>query len=240
MRVRYPRGWPPGWGKHPAFAAFLAVLWGAAAVAALYGLRSLAESAADPITATDPLFDRDQLDWIGRGALLLMIPVALVLLWSIFLLVRAVPDFWRTRTTTGELVRARRRSQIFQSSNRNNPRYWYYLALDDGTRPRIRSWRVRRDIYDAHAQGEAIGRLTHPQASALSLSGPPRPERRLPPVAVQLQDLGPPHQALSSEAHAVRLCCTPSIERGGPLLCAVQVEDFMTGLEDAAVDVAGR
>jgi Predicted membrane protein (DUF2207) len=159
VRVRYPRGWPPGWGKHPAFATFLAVLWGAAAVAAFYGLRSLAQSAADPITATDPVFNRDQLDWIGRGALLLMIPVALVLLWSIFLLVRAVPDFWRTRTTTGELVRARRRSQIFQSSNRNNPRYWYYLALDDGTRPRIRSWRVRRDIYDAHAQGETVGAL---------------------------------------------------------------------------------
>jgi Predicted membrane protein (DUF2207) C-terminal domain len=159
VRVRYPRGWPPGWGKHPAFAAFLAVLWGAAAVAALYGLRSLAESAADPITASDPLFDRDQLDWIGRGALLLMIPVALVLLWAVFLLVRAVSDFWRTRTATGELVRARRRSQIFQSSNRNNPRYWYYLALDDGTRSRIRSWRVRRDLYDAHSQGETVAAM---------------------------------------------------------------------------------
>ncbi len=159
VRVRYPRGWPPGWGKHPAFATFLAVLWGAAAVAALYGLRSLAQSAADPITATDPLFDRDQLDWIGRGALLLMIPVALVLLWAIFLLVRAVPDFWRTRTATGELVRARRRSQIFQSNNRNNPRYWYYLALDDGTRSRIRSWRVRQDLYDAHSQGETVAAM---------------------------------------------------------------------------------
>ena len=56
-------------------------------------------------------------------------------------------------------MRARRRRQIFQSSNRNNPKYWYYLALDDGTRPRIRSWRVRRDIYDAHAQGETVGAL---------------------------------------------------------------------------------
>jgi hypothetical protein len=54
VRVRYPRGWPPGWGKHPAFAA-------------------------EPITAADPLLDRDQLDWIGRGALLLTIPAALVL-----------------------------------------------------------------------------------------------------------------------------------------------------------------
>jgi hypothetical protein len=73
VRVRYPRAWPPGWGKHPAFALFVAVLWGAVAVAALYGLTRLAESAAEPITATDPLFDRDQLDWIGRGVLLLTI-----------------------------------------------------------------------------------------------------------------------------------------------------------------------
>jgi len=162
VRVGYPRGWPPGWGKHPAFATFLAVLWGAAAVAALYGLTRAAQSAADPITSADPLFDRDQLDWIGRGALLLTIPAALVLLWAIVLLVRAVPDFWRTRKTTGDLVRARRRRQIFRSSSNNNPRYWYYLALDDGTRRRIRSWRVRRDLYDAHSQGDTVTTLYTP------------------------------------------------------------------------------
>jgi Predicted membrane protein (DUF2207) len=132
VRVRYPRGWPPGWGKHPAFALFLAVLWGAAAVAALYGLVRLAQSAADPITSTDPLFGRDQLDWIGRGALLLTIPCALLIAWAIFLAVRSVPDLWARRTSTGELVRARPRRQIFQSSDSDNPRYWYYLALDDG------------------------------------------------------------------------------------------------------------
>ena len=88
-----------------------------------------------------------------------MIPVALVLLWAVILLVRAVPDFWRSRMATGELVRARRRSQIFQSSNHNNPPYWYYLALDDGTRSRIRSWRVRRDLYDAHSQGDTVAAM---------------------------------------------------------------------------------
>jgi hypothetical protein len=56
-------------------------------------------------------------------------------------------------------VRARRRRQIFQSSNDNNPRYWYYLALDDGTRRRIRAWRVRRDIYNAHSQGDTVTTL---------------------------------------------------------------------------------
>jgi hypothetical protein len=67
-----------------------------------------------------------------------------------------VPDFWRSRTSTGDLVRARRRRQIFQSSNRNNPKYWYYLALDDGAHTRIRSWRVRREIYNAHSQGQSV------------------------------------------------------------------------------------
>src|SRR5262249_8606298 len=132
VRIRYPRGWPPGWGKHPAFATFLAVLWGAAAGAAIYGLTRAAQSAADPITSTDPLLDREQLDWVGRGALLLTIPVAILLVWAAFLLVRAVPDFWNARTSTGELVRARRRRQIFQSSNNNTPRYWYYLASTTG------------------------------------------------------------------------------------------------------------
>jgi hypothetical protein len=159
VRVRYPRGWPPGWGKHPAFATFLAVLWGTAAVAAIYGLTRAAQSAAEPITSANPLLDRDQLDWIGRGALLLTIPMALLLLWAAFLLVRSVPDFWNARTATGELARARRRRQIFQSSKSSTPRYWYYLALDDGTRPRIRSWRVRRDLYHAHSQGETVTAL---------------------------------------------------------------------------------
>jgi hypothetical protein len=156
VRVRYPRGWPPGWGKHPAYAAFLAVLWGGAAGAAIYGLTRVAQSAAEPITSTDPLLDRNQLDWVGRGALLLTIPTAILIVWAAFLLVRSVPDFWTTRTTTGELVRARRRRQIFQSSDSNTPRYWYYLALDDGTRRRIRSWRVRSDLYNEHPQGDTI------------------------------------------------------------------------------------
>ncbi|HYV59525.1 MAG TPA: hypothetical protein VFA62_05590 [Acidimicrobiia bacterium] len=155
VRVRYPRGWPPGWGKHPAFATFLAVLWGAGAVAAIYGLTRLAQWAHEPITSSDSSFSRDQLDWIGRGALLLTIPLALVVLWALYVLVRAVPDFWLRRTSAGDLVRARARRQIFQW-NSDMPNHWYYFALDDGARRRIRSWRVRRELYDAHSQGDTI------------------------------------------------------------------------------------
>ncbi|SRR6266487_6617139 len=161
VRVRYPRGWPPGWGTHPAFAVFLAVLWGAVAIGALYGLVRVAQWAAEADTTTDPTFTREQLDWIGRGALLVTIPFALVLLWALYLLVRAVPDLWLRRTANGDLVRARARQQIFES-NSDNPKYWYYLALDDGTRSRIRSWRVHRELYEAHPQGETVTALFTP------------------------------------------------------------------------------
>jgi hypothetical protein len=134
---------------------FLAAFWSAVSVAALYGLVRVAQATAETSTSTDPTFTRQQLDWIGRGALLLTIPFALVLAWALYVLVRAVPDLWLRRTTSGDLVRARARRQIFQSNN-DNPEYWYYLALDDGTHPKIRSWRVRRDLYQSHSEGETV------------------------------------------------------------------------------------
>ena len=53
-----------------------------------------AQSAADTSTSTDPTFTREQLDWIGRGALLLTIPFGFVLLWALYVLARAAPDPW--------------------------------------------------------------------------------------------------------------------------------------------------
>jgi hypothetical protein len=123
-----PAGMATGMGQAPCVRAVPRPALGAVAVAALFGLTRLAESAAEPI----------------------------------FLAVRSVPDLWATRRSTGELVRARRCRQIFQSGDSDNPRCWYYLALDDGTRRRIRSWRVRRDIYDAHSQGETVSAMYTP------------------------------------------------------------------------------
>ncbi len=151
VRVRYPRALPPGWGKHPGFALFLAVVWGGIAGAAIYGLTRIARAEVTP----DPTFTREQLDWIGRGALILCIPFAFVLAWALFVLVRAVPDLWIRRTVTGEIVRARTRRQIFQSDS-DNPKYWYYLAVDDGSRNRISAFRVRRPLYDSCDQGDIL------------------------------------------------------------------------------------
>ncbi len=151
VKVRYPRAWPPGWGKHPGFALFLAVFWGGIAVAALYGLTRVASADTTP----DPTFTREQLDWIGRGALILCIPFAVVTLWALLVLVRAVPDLWMRRTITGEIVRARERRQVF-SSDSDTPKYWRYLGIDDGTDRTIRAFRVSPAIYGTCNQGDGV------------------------------------------------------------------------------------
>lgn len=152
LKVRYPRARPPAWGKHPAFAIFLGLLWGTIAVIGLQKLSALASDVDGTVDTTFKL-DRDQLDWIGRGALIAMVPLALLLLWALYVLVRAVPDLWLRHSATGELVRARQRQQRFAY---NGPKFWYYLALDDGTQPRVRALRVRSAIYSSHRQGETV------------------------------------------------------------------------------------
>lgn len=151
VRVRYPRAIPPGWGKHPAFALFLAVVWGGVAAALLYGLLTLANAELTP----DPTFTREQLDWIGRGALIACIPFLIVVGWALWVLVRAVPDLWRRHEITGDVVRRRQRRQIF-GSDRDNPKYWYYVALDGGTGSRVSAFRVRPQLYRSCRQSTTV------------------------------------------------------------------------------------
>ena len=68
--------------------------------------------------------------------------------------VRALPDLWTRQTVTGEIVRARRYRQWAKSGD--NPKYWYYLAVDDGSDASVVAWRVRSDIWSAHAQGQTV------------------------------------------------------------------------------------
>ncbi|MGH9013647.1 MAG: DUF2207 family protein [Acidimicrobiia bacterium] len=170
VRVRYPRARPPAWGKHPGVALVLGLFWGAAALTALYGLLRVANAERDPF---DPTFTQSQLDWIGRGALILCVPVVLLLTWALYVLIQAGPDLWRDRVVTGDVVRARVRQQVFQSDG-DNPKHWYYLALDDGTADRISAWRVRRDLYDAHSQGETVTAVVTPNLGYLREIRAPR------------------------------------------------------------------
>jgi hypothetical protein len=156
VRVRYPRVWPPAWGKHPGPAILLAVVSGGAAGLAIAWLADVAGSGRDRSLG----FSQSTYDWVGRIALLGIGVCALVVVWAIWVLVRAVPDLWSRRTVTGEIVRARRRTQGMSSGNQ--PKYWYYLAVDDGSTDHIRAWRVRAPVWSGCYQGELVNATVTP------------------------------------------------------------------------------
>ncbi|MGZ4689727.1 MAG: DUF2207 family protein [Acidimicrobiia bacterium] len=132
VRVRYPRVRPPGWGRHPALATALGLFWGIGSIYLLVQLTSR----------------------VGNGAVLLAAFLAVPLLWSIWVLTEAVPDLFTTRTITGTVLRCRVRTQLL--SNNQSPRYWYYVAIDDGSRDRIAAFRVPEDRYVSVRQGQRV------------------------------------------------------------------------------------
>jgi hypothetical protein len=148
VRVRYPRGLPPTWGKHPLFAIALALFWGVVAGFIGFGLLQVVE------TDRPTEISASAWEWVDAAATIALVPVVLTLAWCAWVLVRATPDLWQTRSVSGDIVRSRRHRQVFTSSD--DPSYWHYLAVDDGTRDRIRAWRVSSSIWSAHSQAEAV------------------------------------------------------------------------------------
>jgi hypothetical protein len=155
VRVRYPRAFPPTWGKHPVLAVALALLWGAVAILVGYGLAEL-RAADRPVEVS-----RSAWDWVDRGTAIAYVPVVLVVAWALWVLWRAVPDLWQTRTIDGDIVRGRRFRQWFSSGE--NPDYWCYFAVDDGSTERIRAWRVRDELWKQHSQGESVRAVVTPR-----------------------------------------------------------------------------
>lgn len=132
VRVRYPRVRPPGWGRHPALATFLGLLWGAIALYLLVGL----------------------FRQIGNVAVVFAAILAFPLVWSLWVLSAAIPDLFTTRTVTGTVLRCRARTRYF--SNNDSPKYWYYVAIDDGSRDRIAALRVSEDRYRSVHQSQTV------------------------------------------------------------------------------------
>jgi hypothetical protein len=148
VRVRYPRARPPAWGKHPVLALGLALFWAAVAALVGYGLVQLADSdRPKEISAT-------AWTWVERGTVIGLVPVLLALAWAAWVVLNAVPDCWQRRTVVGDIVRDRRYRQWFSSGD--DPDYWYYLAVDDGTHDRIAAWRVRESLWEQRSQGETV------------------------------------------------------------------------------------
>ncbi len=132
VRVRYPRVRPPGWGTQPVAATALGLFW--LALATFLIVR---------------IVDADL-----NGSLAVIAVLAFPWLWAVWILVAAIPDLFTTRTVTGTVLRCRARARLL--SSRNEPKFWYYVALDDGTRPRIAAYRVSEDLYRAVRQGQTV------------------------------------------------------------------------------------
>jgi Predicted membrane protein (DUF2207) len=132
VRVRYPRVRPPGWGHPPVLATALGVFWAAVAIILLVRLAGR----------------------VGSISVLIATVLAFPLLWSLWVLSAAIPDLFTTRAMTGTVLRCRVRARVLASQN--DPKYWYYVAIDDGTHDRIRAFRVSEDRYRSVRQGQTV------------------------------------------------------------------------------------
>jgi hypothetical protein len=124
------------------------VAWGGLATYVLWLLGRLADSAAPAGIQSDDW------GWVHGFALIVMIPFAVVALWAVIALVRALPDLASTRSLKGEIVRERKFRQWFEWGN--EPKYWYYLAVDDGSEDRIKALRLRESVWSQHSQGDTV------------------------------------------------------------------------------------
>lgn len=133
VRVRYPRGWPPGWGRRPAGAALTGVIGVAVGGYVLFQLvrTDLAPAVAVPVEVV----------------------LGVIVAWSLVVAWTGVGDLGRSRVVTGVVVGRRVRASRVPG-RRGHERF--YVAVDDGTRARVRAWRVRRSVYDGCREGARV------------------------------------------------------------------------------------
>jgi hypothetical protein len=141
VRVRYPRVRPPAWGRHPAVATLLGI-----------------------VVVGAPTYLLSRLDPPGGSRALAAIAIAVLgvpILWGVAVLWRAIPDLFATTVVTGVALRCRTRSR--GTSSGNQPKCWYYVAVDDGTRARIAAYRVPRAVYERVVQGTTVTATVTPR-----------------------------------------------------------------------------
>jgi hypothetical protein len=139
VRIRYPSSLPPGYGRHPALVAAVGAVVACFGVivgpAVLAAARALVEGAAD-------FAGEEVVPWwvrlvVGLIAGTFAAFAAVVALAGASMLVSGVADLVRgRRTIEGRVLRVRARGD-------DDNEYWH-VAVDDGTRDRIRAWRIDR------------------------------------------------------------------------------------------------
>ncbi len=168
VRIAYPKRIPPGWGRHPALATAigLAGLLGGLFVARIF-FPPMADVASQLVESLgDEGFD--PLDLVGAVVFGIPAVVAAVLVArSAVMLLASVPDLFVTKEVQGVVLRFRRREKDT------------YVAVDDGTRPAIRAWRVDPAVAAGVGQGSIVRATVRPRLGhVLQLHRSPGPESR--------------------------------------------------------------
>lgn len=158
VRVRYPRFLPPAWGRHPVGAFFLGLFWLVLAGTVFSFARRIGRPRATE-GSVPPLTD-SVVAWIWRVELAVVVLFGLAALWGLYVVVRAVPDFWQRGEITGQAVRLRKRRR---GGNDDNPTYCYYVAVDDGSSETIRAFQVGSAIYEAIDEYDEVTGVYTPQ-----------------------------------------------------------------------------
>jgi hypothetical protein len=170
VNVRYPR-LPPGRGRHPVGAFFLALFWGAVAVIALVRLDAVTRPEASP--SLQPSF----IDWIMRARTAGIVVCLVVVAWAVLILVRAVPDMFVNKQVVGKVLRLREHPRFSLNPYGRKPKRWYFIAVDDGKSKKVRAWAMRHpDTYQRLDQyQEVIGVITPalPYVRSIERAAPP-------------------------------------------------------------------
>jgi hypothetical protein len=142
VRIRYPHLLPPGWGLHPLVALLRALLALAAAVVVLWVVAPTAFDVAPDAGPVELLI----------ALIFVAVPAAVAAAAGLVIL-RALADLGSTREVTGQVLRLR------TYGDDDDKRH--YAAVDDGSSPTIRAWRIKPELYSSLRQYQIVtGTLT--------------------------------------------------------------------------------
>jgi len=162
VTVRYPR-YRPGWGRSPwqlfAHGVFLTVV-GLAPLLLLLLASRVGEHNASVISAGGGLdaVIPAQFRWVLP--LIVLYTIAVVGL-ALYYFVLAAMDATRRRTIVGRALRV----SLVKTSQRSRDSDFFWVAVDDGTRPRVDAWHVPPSKMNGISEGMDVRAVVTPQCA---------------------------------------------------------------------------
>lgn len=172
VRIRYPRFFPPGYGRHPGLIGLIGLFLLGFAALALPAATAAADALRDVVSDVSTDRTVPAAFGVGVGIVLGFVVVAAALAggggaWMTF---AGFADLVSPRRTVeGRVLRVRRRGDD------EHPRW--YVAVDDGTAPRVSAWRTGPTgvAQGSTVRAEVTRWLAHVRNLDVVASAPARP-----------------------------------------------------------------